>query len=115
MRSLPGRLIGKTVDKNGHRGFVLTLATREQHIRREKASSNICSNNSLNALTAAMYMASLGKTGLRSIAQLNHDKAVFLKNSLEEAGFSGAFTSPFFNEFVVKVPQGFKEKREALQ
>ena len=115
VRSLPGRLIGKTVDKNGQRGFVLTLATREQHIRREKASSNICSNNSLNALTAAMYMASLGKTGLRSIAQLNHDKAVFLKNSLEEAGFSGAFTSPFFNEFVVKVPQGFKEKREALK
>ncbi len=115
VRTLPGRLIGKTVDKNGKRGFVLTLATREQHIRREKASSNICSNNSLNALTAAMYLASVGKTGIRDIAQQNHDKAVFLKNQLEEAGFKPAFASPFFNEFVVKVPDGFKAKRELLK
>ncbi len=115
VRTLPGRLIGKTIDKNNKRGFVLTLATREQHIRREKASSNICSNNGLNALTAAMYLASVGKTGIRKIAQQNHDKAVFLENQLESTGFTPAFSSPFFNEFVVEVPNGFKEKRELLK
>lgn len=114
MRNLPGRLIGKTTDANGDDGYVLTLATREQHIRREKASSNICSNNGLNAMTAAVYMATIGKIGIREIAQLNHDKAVYLRTSLEKAGYKPAFSSPFFNEFVVKVPDGFKEKRQAL-
>ncbi len=115
IRDLPGRLVGKATDKNGEPGFVLTLSTREQHIRREKASSNICSNNGLNALTAGIYMATMGKIGMKTIAQLNHDKAVFLKTTLESAGFSLPLTSPFFNEFVVKAPNGFKAKREALK
>lgn len=114
MRNLPGRLIGKTKDANGADGFVLTLATREQHIRREKASSNICSNNGLNAMTAAMYLATVGKTGIREIAQQNHDKAAYLKKCLTASGFEPIFDSPFFNEFVMKVPRSFAEKRKHL-
>ncbi len=114
VRNMPGRLVGQTVDKEGRRGFVLTLATREQHIRRERATSNICSNEGLCALASAMYMASLGKTGIRELAQINHDKAEYLKAGLKETGAEFPFSAPTFNEFVAKLPPTFKEKHSEL-
>ena len=114
VRNMPGRLVGKTVDREGRTGFVLTLATREQHIRRERATSNICSNQGLCATAAVMYMAALGGTGIRELAQLNHDKAAYLKSALQAAGLAAPFQAPVFNEFVVKFPPGFKDTHAQL-
>lgn len=114
VRSMPGRLVGETLDLDGKRGFVLTLATREQHIRREKATSNICSNQGINTITAAMYMAALGGSGIRKLARLNFDKAEYFKAELVKAGGEIVFTAPTFNEFVVRFPGDFVKKREAL-
>lgn len=106
VRQMPGRIVGATVDKDGKRGFVLTLQTREQHIRREKAASNICSNEALCALRAVIYLSLIGKTGLKELAELNFNKAEFAKSRLEKIpGVTVKRSSPTFNEFTLLLPK----------
>lgn len=102
IRNLPGRIVGETVDADGNRVFVLTLQAREQHIRREKASSNICSNQMLCAIMAAMYACTMGPCGMKEVAEANIAKAHYLAQKLTELpGFKLRFNTPFFNEFVI--------------
>ncbi len=115
VRQLPGRIAGETVDSEGNRGFVLTLQTREQHIRREKASSNICSNEALVALAAAVYMASMGPHGMREVAEQCVQKAAYAREKIGALnGYEPAFAGQYFKEFAMKVPGKPEELNQML-
>jgi len=117
IRKMPGRLVGMAEDHNGNKGFVLTLQAREQHIRRQKATSNICSNQSLNALCAVLYLSLLGKQGFVDLWNLNYQKAHYMASEIDKLeNYSLAFTDkPFFNEFLVKTTKPVEKVRLALE
>lgn len=115
MRKLPGRIVGETVDSEGKRGYVLTLQAREQHIRREKAGSNICSNQALCAMTASVYLSAMGPEGLAKTAALCTSKAHYLQKQLEAAGLKPVYPHPYFHEFVTECPVPAEELMTRLE
>jgi len=115
VHKMAGRLVGQTVDRHGERGFVLTLSAREQHIRREKATSNICSNEALMALAAAVYLTAMGKTGLRKVAELCYHKAHYAASRLSALpGYGLLSERPFFKEFPLRCPKPVEEINDYL-
>jgi len=116
LRQMPGRIVGQTIDAEGQTGYVLTMATREQHIRRERATSNICTNEALVALAATVYLAAMGKNGLRRVAELCYHKAHYAAENISKLkGYSLAFKQPFFKEFVVRCPQPLEKINRILR
>ena len=115
VRQMPGRLVGKTVDVNGKPGYVMTIVTREQYIRRERATSNICTSEALMALAVAVYLGTLGKRGLRQVAELCYHKAHYAAEEISKLkGYSLAFQQPFFKEFVIRCPIPPRQINKAL-
>ncbi len=114
VRQMPGRVVGQTVDRDGNRGWVLTLSTREQHIRREKATSNICTNSGLCALAFTIHLSLLGEVGLQRLAKQNHQKAIALVDVLSKIQGLEVLNKTFFNEFTVRLPIGAEQVVDQL-
>ena len=115
IRRLPGRIVGQTLDTEGRRAFVLTLQAREQHIKRERATSNICTNQSLSALASAIFLSSLGREGFRELAEQNLCKAKYLANRLRQSGAELLFERPYFNEFTIDLHRDAGNVLDALK